>query len=53
MGSKSSVETYTSRALHSRDTNEKLDAIARAIAELADFVDDIENQISRLDQKVR
>jgi hypothetical protein len=51
MGSKSSVETFTHRAIHSSDTNAKLDAIARAIAELADFVDDLENQLRRIDHK--
>lgn len=53
MGSKSNVQTYTQRAIHSHDTNAKLDAIARAIAELADFVDDLENQVRRIDRKLQ
>jgi hypothetical protein len=51
MGSKSSVQTYTQRAIHTADTNAKLDAIAHAIYELADFIDDLENQLRRIDKK--
>jgi hypothetical protein len=46
MGTKNQVLAHTNGALNSRDTNAKLDHIARAIAELADFVDDLENQLS-------
>lgn len=53
MGSKSRVFTHTQRALTSRTPEEKLDALARAIAELADFVDDLENQLSQIDRKIR
>ena len=47
MGSRSKVKSYTDQALHLANTNEKLDAIARAIYALADFVDDLENQLSK------
>jgi hypothetical protein len=53
MGSKSRVVTNTNGALNSSDTNAKLDYIARAIAELADFVDDLENQLRRIEAKQR
>jgi hypothetical protein len=53
MGSKSSVQTYTSRAIHASGTNDKLNAIAKAIEELADFVDDLENQLRRIEATQR
>ena len=53
MDTKSQVVNYTNSALNSQDTNAKLDYIARAIAELADFVDDLENQLRRIDQKLK
>jgi hypothetical protein len=53
MGSKSSVQTYTSRAVHAAATDDKLNAIAKAIAELADFVDDLENQLHRIEGNQR
>jgi ABC-type transporter Mla subunit MlaD len=53
MGSKSQVVSQTSAALNSRETNAKLDNIARAIAALADFVDDIENQLRRIESNQR
>jgi hypothetical protein len=53
MGSKSSVQTFTNRARHASETNAKLDAIARAIAELADFVDDLQNKLDRIDRKLK
>ena len=52
MGSKSSVQTYAQRAVHAADTNAKLTAIAQAIYELADFVDDLESQLRRMDKKI-
>ena len=51
MGSKSKVITYTNAAQSTKDTNQKLDYITQAIAELAVFVDDLENAISRVDRK--
>jgi hypothetical protein len=53
MGTKSRVVSHTNGALNSRDTNAKLDCIARAIAELADFVDDLENQLRRIESNQR
>jgi hypothetical protein len=53
MGSKSQVVSQTSGALSSRDTNAKLDYIARAIAALADFVDDLESQLRRIESNQR
>ena len=48
MGSKSKVISHTVKALNARTVEEKLDEIARAIAELAKFVDDIEDQVRRV-----
>lgn len=53
MGSKSKVNSYTSRAISARTVEEKLNAIANAISELADFVDDLENQLRDIERKVR
>jgi hypothetical protein len=53
MGTKNQVVSYINNALNSRDTNAKLDYIARAIAELADFVDDLENQLRRIESNQR
>jgi hypothetical protein len=53
MGSKSKVVSYTSQAIAASTTEDKLNAIARAIAELADFVDDIENKIRNIEYKIR
>ena len=53
MGTKSKVVAYANRAIRSRETGEKLDSIARAIAELADFVSDLENQLRRIQSKQR
>jgi hypothetical protein len=53
MGSKSKVVAYTSRAIHANTTDVKLDNIARAIAELADFVDDLEDKLRRIDSKLK
>jgi hypothetical protein len=52
MGTKSNVVAYTNQALGASKTDDKLNAIARAIAELADFVDDLENQLRRIEQKL-
>jgi outer membrane murein-binding lipoprotein Lpp len=48
MGTKAAVEGYCVSALRSTSAEEKLDYLARAIAELADFVDDIENDVRRI-----
>ena len=48
MGSKSKALSHTVKALNARTVEEKLDEIARAIAELAKFVDDIEDQVRRV-----
>ncbi len=48
MGTLSKVKSYVQQALFASDTNAKLDAIARAIQELADLVDDIETKVDRL-----
>jgi hypothetical protein len=53
MGSRIKVQTYTQRAIHAEMTDEKLNAIAHAIYELADFIDDLENQLARIDRKIR
>jgi hypothetical protein len=42
MGSRSKVKAQVHRAIGASTTDEKLNAIARAIYELADFVDDLE-----------
>jgi hypothetical protein len=52
MGSRGSVQTHVLRAKGARAVEQKLDAIADAIYELADFVDDLENQLRRIDTKV-
>jgi outer membrane murein-binding lipoprotein Lpp len=53
MGTKAKVVSYCHQALGAQDTNQKLDSIARAIAELADFVDDLENQLRRVENNQR
>jgi hypothetical protein len=53
MGSKGSVYTYTSRAKSASRAEDKLNALADAIYALADFVDDLENQLRRIEQKIR
>jgi hypothetical protein len=40
------------RAKSTARAEDKLDAIASAIAELADFVDDLENQLRRIESRV-
>lgn len=52
MGSKSKVVMHTQQAIALRTPEQKLDALARAVAELADFVDDLENQLIRVDRKI-
>jgi hypothetical protein len=52
MGTLAKVKMYVQQALGSSQTNAKLDAIAQAIAELADFVDDLENQLKKIDKKI-
>jgi len=53
MGSRSKVQSCVQRAIHAQTTDEKLNAIAQAIYELADLVDDLETQLTRLDRKIR
>jgi hypothetical protein len=53
MGSKAKVNSHVTAALQARAVEDKLNAIARAISELADFVDDLENQLRGIEQKVR
>jgi hypothetical protein len=53
MGSKNQVVAYAHRAIASKDNTVQLENIARAIAELADFVDDLENQLRRIENNRR
>jgi hypothetical protein len=53
MGSRARVKQWTDRAINVRATDEKLNAIAQAIYELADFVDDLENKLRALEQRSR
>ena len=53
MGSRSRVQKFTQQAISASKTDDKLNAIAHAIYELADFVDDLENKLNSLDQKIR
>jgi hypothetical protein len=46
MGSRSKVRVCVDQAVASQDTNHKLDLIARAIYELADFVDNLQNKLA-------
>lgn len=52
MGSRTKVQNFTQRAISAATTDDKLNAIARAIYELADFVDDFENKLNYIDQKL-
>jgi hypothetical protein len=52
MGSKSRVVMHAQQAVALRTPEEKLNALARAIAELADFVDDLENKLIAIDRKM-
>jgi hypothetical protein len=47
------VHEFTQRAISAATTDDKLNAIARAFYELADFVDDLENKLNSIDQKLR
>jgi hypothetical protein len=53
VGSKSKVQSYTYRARNARTIEEKLNAIASAIDEVADFIDDLENQLRRIESRIR
>jgi hypothetical protein len=53
MGSRTKVRNFTDRAIASSNTNDKLNEIAHAIYELADFIDDLENKLKHIDQKLR
>ena len=52
MGSRSKVQAQVSRAKGAQRVEDKLNAIADAIYELADFVDDLENQLRRIETEV-
>ena len=52
MASKSSVVARTNAVLAAKEINSKLDALARAIAELATYIDEIEDAIRRMDRKI-
>lgn len=52
MGSKSKVVMHAQQAIALRTPEEKLNALARAIAELADFVDDVENQVIAIGRRM-
>lgn len=53
MGTRSGVKLHTDRAMSAKSTDEKLNAIAAAIYELADFIDDLENKLNRLEKQLR
>jgi hypothetical protein len=53
MGSKQRVQNYAVRAKSAGTTDSKLNAIADAIYELADFVDDLENQLRDIETRLR
>jgi DNA replication initiation complex subunit (GINS family) len=48
MGSRSNVQAQVRRAKGAERVEDKLNAIADAIYELADFIDDLENQLKRM-----
>jgi len=48
MGSRSKVKAHVDRAVRASKVEDKLNEIAKAIYELADFVDDIENKVNAL-----
>ncbi len=52
MGSRSKVHEFTQRAISAATTDDKLNALARAIYELADCVDDLENKLNHIDRKL-
>ena len=53
MATKGGVLMHTQRAKGQQRVEDKLDALADAIYVLADFVDDLENQLRRIEQKIR
>jgi len=53
MGSRSSVQTYTLRAKSAARVEDKLNAIADAIYQLADFADDLEDQLRNIERAVK
>lgn len=53
MGSRSKVQSQVNRVKAAQTVEKKLDALADAIYELADFIDDLENQIRRVEGKIR
>jgi hypothetical protein len=52
MGSRSKVRVWVDQAVASQDANHKLDLIARAIYELADFLDDLDNKLAHIQTAV-
>ena len=53
MGSKNQVQAYTQRAIHAKTVEEKLNALAGAIYELSDFVDDLENKLNSIERQIK
>jgi hypothetical protein len=53
MGSRTKVKNFTDRAINVSTTDDKLNAIAHAIYELADFIDDLESKLNHIEQKLR
>jgi len=47
------VQTYTQRAKRASTVEEKLNALADAIYEVADFIDDLENKLNALERNIR
>jgi outer membrane murein-binding lipoprotein Lpp len=53
VGSYTSVQNCTQRAVHAQTTDAKLDSIARAIYELAAYMGNLENQLNMIEHKLR
>jgi hypothetical protein len=53
MGSKSKVQIYTQRAIYAKTAEEKLNALANAIYEVADFIDDLENKLNSIERQIK
>jgi hypothetical protein len=53
MGSRQRVRTQAAKATSAIRVEDKLNAIADAIYELADFVDDLENQLNNIERKLK
>ncbi len=52
MGSRSKVKAQVGRIKSSVTVEQKLDAVADALYEIADFIDDLENQLRNLENKI-